>query len=78
MLFRSLLSLVRDDYKEAFLSGAMLSFEQQDRFYEDVGRVRADDGMYGPTKKARNLSKLKSIVLQETLEAHVSNRYAGW
>ena len=56
----------------------MLSFEQQDRFYEDVGCVRAGDGMYGPTKKDRNLSKLKSIVLQETLEAHVSNRYAGW
>ena len=74
----NLLSLVRDDYKEAFLSGAMLSFEQQDRFYEDVGCVRAGDGLYGPTKKARNLSKLKSIVLQETLEAHVSNRYAGW
>ena len=63
----NLLSLVRDDYKEAFLSGAMLSFEQQDRFYEDVGCVRAGDGMYGPTKKDRNLSKLKSIVLQETL-----------
>ena len=45
----NLLTLVNDEYVDAFLSGAMLSYEKQDEFYEDIGYVR-HYGVYGPSR----------------------------
>ena len=84
----NLLSLVKDAYRTAFVSGAMLSLEQQDLFHEDMGYVNAD-GMYGPAKRVRRLSELRGVVETETAPLYEndklergpigrSNYYAGW
>lgn len=83
----NLLALVNDAYRDAFLSGAMLSFERQDEFYEDVGYVR-HAGFYGPVKETRSgdpgapkrfiVSDLEDVVKLESIVIHQKNRYAGW
>lgn len=73
----SILSLVNDEYKDAFVSGMMLSFENQDVMYEDIGWVR-DDGLYGPEKSGGTASNLSDIVRNEAVVIHKPNRYAGW
>lgn len=73
----ALLSLVNEEYSSALISGAMLSFEKQNEFNEDVGFVR-ENGVYGPTKPHVNVSKLESIVALEAVRSHRQNCYAGW
>ena len=83
----NLLVLANETYAEAFVSGAMLSFERQDEFYEDMGYVRPN-GTYGPIKEVRStdpgvgvhysISDLEDIVKIEAMEIHRNNRYAGW
>ena len=73
----NLLSLVNQEYERAFISGAMLSFERQDEFYEDIGYVQAR-GIYGPIKNRSFVSKLQDIVKLETVRPRRSHRYAGW
>lgn len=73
----NVLSLVNDTYVEAFISGAMISYERQDEFYEDVGCVRSD-GLYGPIKAKLDLSDFEDVVANDTLEVRKPNRYAGW
>lgn len=73
----NLLTLVNDEYVDAFLSGAMLSYEKQDEFYEDIGYVR-HYGVYGPVKNHADLSRLEDIVRLETVQSKRGNKYAGW
>lgn len=73
----NVLSLVNDEYKDAFVSGAMISYERQDEFYEDVGWVRPD-GLYGPVKPRLDLDDLEDVVKNDSLEVRKPNRYAGW
>ncbi len=83
----NLLALVNEEYEDAFLSGAMLSFERQDEFNEDVGYVR-HEGYYGPVKVPRptesgeikpfRVSDIEDIVKLESIEIRQHNRYAGW
>lgn len=83
----NLLTLVNDEYRDAFISGAMLSFERQDEFYEDVGYVR-HEGYYGPIKEMRIpeteekrryvVSDLEDVVKIDSIEIRQHNRYAGW
>ena len=83
----NLLTLVNDEYRDAFISGAMISFERQDEFYEDVGYVR-QGGLYGPVKETRPLypgasehfviSDLEDVVKLDSIEIRRNNRYAGW
>ncbi len=79
----NLLAIVRDEYLDAFVSGAMLSFEQQDEFHEDTGWVRPD-GTYAPYKEPGEeedryrITTLEGITHVETDSPHHENRYAGW
>lgn len=82
----NLLTLVNDEYSEAFISGAMLSYERQDEFYEDVGYVR-HAGYYGPIKELKSetwpekrfvVSNLEDVVKLDALQIRQHNRYAGW
>jgi hypothetical protein len=79
----NLLTLVKDEYRDAFVSGAMLSFEQQDEFHEDTGWVRPD-GTYTAYKERGEdedryvITTLEGITHVETDSPHHENRYAGW
>lgn len=79
----ALLTLVRDEYRDAFVSGAMISFEQQNEFHEDTGWVRPD-GTYaaykepGEDEKRYRIDTLEGMTHVETDAPHHENRYAGW
>ena len=72
-----LLRILKEEYKEYFLSGAMLCYEKMNIQTEDVGFVNKD-GAYGPEKKEVNLSRLENILINEEPPYPRSNRYAGW
>ncbi|OUO86467.1 hypothetical protein B5F40_15060 [Gordonibacter sp. An230] len=73
----NVLSLVNEEYQDAFISGAMISYERQNEFYEDVGWVRSD-GLYGPVKPRLDIEDLEDVVKNDSLEIRKPNRYAGW
>ena len=52
----SLLALVKPQYSERYVSGAMLYFEQMNLQHEDVGYVH-DDGSYGPNKRIMEMHR---------------------
>ncbi|MDR0883324.1 MAG: glycosyltransferase [Oscillospiraceae bacterium] len=80
-IFRTyaLLRLVKDEYKDHFISGAMLSLEEMHMQHEDVGYVsRATQG-YGPEKPRLELHYFDNVVLNEAdYSADRPDRYAGW
>ena len=83
----NVLALANEEYVEAFVSGAMMSFERQDVFYEDLGYVNTD-GNPGPVKRKYtpddrilelfSISDLEDIVKVESAETRRNHRYAGW
>lgn len=73
----TLLSLVKDEYAKAFVSGAMLSYEKQDEFYQDIGCV-LPNGEYGSVKPQMNFSELPDIIVNDTVEIRKPHLYAGW
>ncbi len=83
----NVLSLVNDEYVEAFVSGAMMSFERQDEFYEDLGYVDAD-AKPGPVKNRYIedgkvvdpfiISDPEDAINVETSGTRRKHRYAGW
>lgn len=79
----NLLSLVRDEYAEALISGAMLSMERQDEFYEDMGYVMPNGDIH-QVKEPRSpidrycIANLEDVVHLEMIENHNANCYAAW
>ncbi|MEE0026324.1 MAG: glycosyltransferase [Atopobiaceae bacterium] len=79
----NLLTLVKEKYVNAFVSGAMLSLERPDEFYEDMGYV-THMGVYRPAKEPRNdadryrIDNLEDVVHLEVVEDHNTNCYAAW
>lgn len=84
----NLLSIVNGEYSEAFLSGAMMSMDQPNLRYEDVGFV-ACNGKYFPAKNLAYVDVLHDCVANETFihrnpeEAgydtdRMSQSYAAW
>lgn len=74
----NLLRIVNDEYKEAFLSGAMISMQLQDHQVEDVGNI-FDDGTFGAVKSfERCLSDLNHIVSNETCRYNHDRQYAAF
>lgn len=57
----NLLSLVKNCYKQAFLNGAMLSLEEPNLQYEDVGFVRKD-GIYDKVKPDLHVDQMVDVV----------------
>lgn len=73
----SLLALVKPQYNERFISGAMLYYERMNVQHEDVGYVH-EDGSYGPNKRIMEMDKWDSVFENdEDIEFH-ENSYAGW
>ncbi len=71
-----LLKTLKEEYKDHFISGAMLILEEMNIQHEDIGTVKAD-GTYVPLKPRLNHKKLKNNLLNEK-EYYAKNPYQGW
>lgn len=74
----NLLRIVNDEYKDAFLSGAMISMQLQDHQVEDVGNI-FDDGTFGAVKSfERCLSDVNHVVSNEACRYNHNRQYAAF
>ncbi len=77
----NLLSLVTDEYAEAFLSGAMMNMDECDVRWEDLGYV-APDARFYPLKERAHMGVLHDMVENEALEPPdggiMGQHYAAW
>lgn len=72
-----LLSIIRPEYENHFVNGAMLYYEQMNRLYEDVGYVHKD-GSYGPLKYMVDTRDMDDVLRCETMIHQPKEAYAGW
>ena len=80
-LFRTyyLLRILKDGYKESFVSGAMFDYDMRERQYEDVGYVHKANGSYGPLKPTFDMRYLPDIIKNENYyDMKKEYSYAGW
>ena len=79
----NLLSIVRDEYAEAFVSGAMMLNEDPEVRWEDMGFM-APDGSCVPMKLPARVTNMSELVGNETYipdaesNPTIGNAYAGW
>ena len=79
----NLLSLLNDEYSSAFLSGAMMSLEEQNLKTEDIGFFSVN-GNFLPLKPEGRMDFLHDVVETEAFEAPLdtfgdtAQQYAGW
>lgn len=73
----TLLRLLKPEYQDYFISGAMLFYEERNVQHEDIGHVRAD-GSYGPIKTRKYLQNWEDVISNEKEIAYEQNQYAGW
>lgn len=80
-LFRTyyLLRILRPEYQEYFVSGAMFDYDKRQIQYEDVGYVHPADASYGPLKDRLDMRDLDSLLKNEEMASREKNNsYAGW
>lgn len=78
----NLLRLVKDDYIDAFIAGAMFSMQEQDLRTEDIGYF-TNNGNFRPWKSVASVCKVGDAIKSETWcapgsEGDSGNHYAGW
>lgn len=73
-----LLRVLKEEYKDHFISGAMLYYERMHIQHEDVGYVNANDGSYGPVKWRWNLYKMEDCCRNELPWDERKYQYCGW
>ena len=73
----NLLKCLKPEYREHFISGAMLYYEKMFVQHEDVGFVDKN-GTYGPRKPEMEMHLPQSVILNEKLYKDKPNNYAGW
>ena len=72
-----LLRLLKTEFDDHFISGAMLEIHQRNIQHEDVGLFRPN-GAHGPAKPRYNLSKKGNPVRNEVLLPEDPHQYMGW
>lgn len=72
-----LLKLIKDEYKESFISGAMLYYEIPNKQHEDIGYV-GNDGFFHPKKGTLDLCLIEDTLNNESNYLKLSNEYAAW
>lgn len=80
-LFRTyyLLRIVKEEYKDCFISGAMFDYDMRERQYEDVGYVHKSNGSYGPLKPSLDMRSISDVLKNENYyDVRKENSYAGW
>ena len=73
----NLLRCLKPEYREHFISGAMLYYEKMFVQHEDVGFVDKD-GTFGPRKPEMEMHLPQSVILNEKIYEDQPNNYAGW
>ncbi len=76
----TLLTLSNDEYKDAFISGAMLNYEIGEDFWEDIGFMTAE-GRFAPVKPPLRISLLQDLVYNEMFvqeKKFAKQTYAAW
>lgn len=73
----SLLALLKKEYDDCFISGAMLYYESMNMQYEDVGYVHPD-GSYGPNKPVMDMNLWNNVFENEQYFSFHADSYAGW
>lgn len=73
----ALLSLVNDEYKDAFVEGAMLKMEDPTLQFEDVSYVDKS-GVYDRVKPDLRMSSIQNVVKSEMTSVEVSQAYGAW
>ena len=73
----SLLALVKDEYKDYFISGAMLNIEDRKQQFENLGFISESSNCYLPVKPCFDLQSWNHILLNE-IEYPLNNMYAAW
>ena len=72
-----LLSLVKDEYKDYFVSGAMLKMGQPNIQHEDTGMLNPK-GYHQAVKPNFDLTEAESIIDNEAMNKAVGHQYAAW
>ncbi len=72
-----LLSLLKPEYDDYFISGAMLEINQRNIQHEDVGMFRLT-GEHGPTKPRYDLNLWDSVIRNEEILEEDEHQYSGW
>ncbi len=73
----TLLAVLKKEYDDRYVSGAMLFYEQMNIQHEDVGFVH-DDGAYGPNKPGMAMHIWDSVLRNDQDITYHKNSYAGW
>ncbi len=73
----NLLALATEQYRDAFVNGAMLSVEQPDRLFEDVSHVLRS-GAYRKLKPDHFVSELSHVAACERENVEVEHAYGAW
>ena len=80
-LFRTfyLLQIVRPEFEDAFVSGAMFDYDLREKQYEDVGYVHNADASYGPLKDRLEKKDIDALLSNEEMaQRKQEHSYAGW
>jgi len=73
----ALLQLLKPEFRDRFISGAMLDIDQMNEQFEDLGFVSSQLGSYTPVKPKHYLH-LADEVLRNEVEYPFSDMYAAW
>lgn len=78
----NLLRLLKNEYRDAFISGAMLNYDISDEQWEDTGYM-TPQGTFSPVKPALRLTKFEDIVFNELFHLprsirELNQQYAAW
>lgn len=79
----NLLRIVNDEYKDAFISGAMLNMEDVQDMKEDTGFISPTIGCCVPAKPPLQMTKFLDVVYNECFSEEAvipadAHRYAAW
>ena len=72
-----LLRMLKPEYKERFISGAMLRYEKPNMQHEDIGTI-SQENIFKPLKPAFDHQKLKNIVRSEASYHSSDTKFSAW
>ena len=72
-----LLSIIRPEYKEYFVSGAMLKMNAPNIQHEDIGKLNSQ-GFHEATKPNLDLNLWDSVLKNEQIDNKSEHQYAAW
>ena len=73
-----LLRALKPEYRECFVEGAMLHYEEPHLQHEDIGTVKYSEGGVAPLKGTLDQTSLYNNLLNESIEPPTSGGYGAW